>query len=67
MSDNSLTNNSKLKTQKSLTELDDSLFVEIELMAEEKVSGGGVGTSPLKTNFVNPEISLSKLALGFLF
>lgn len=48
MSNNSSVEKPLQQNKTSFSELDDSLFVEIELREEEKASGGGVGTSPFQ-------------------
>jgi hypothetical protein len=48
MSNNSSVKKSLQPNKKAFSELDDSLFVEIELGEEEKASGGGIGKSPDK-------------------
>lgn len=65
MPNNSSVKKSLQPKKKAFSELDDSLFVEIELGEEEKASGGGVGTSPSK--FDSPQKTNLVWAMGLMF
>ncbi|MBH8554778.1 hypothetical protein I8751_20955 [Nostocaceae cyanobacterium CENA357] len=51
---------------KVFSNLEPSIFAEIDIREAEKVSGGGVGTSP-KNFTVYQETSSSKWALSIMF
>jgi hypothetical protein len=57
---------SSKSTNKAFSNLEPSIFAEIDLREAEKVSGGGIGTSPQKFT-VSPESNSSKWALSIMF
>ena len=65
MPHNSSVKNSLQPKKKAFSELDDSLFVEIEMSEEEKASGGDIGTSPGK--FDSPQKTNLVWAMGLMF
>lgn len=69
MPNNASVKKSLQPNKQAFSELDDSLFVEIELREEEKASGGGVGRSPFQeiTTTTKPQTGHLVWATSFIF